>query len=77
MASDDMMINELQRMWKEIFVAKFEALYRHLPGAIRENHKTLSQKSRFQLRDLNSGFPEYESQAVGREVRWINSFRNV
>jgi hypothetical protein len=31
--------NELENMWEEAVVAKFTALFRHLPGRIQENHE--------------------------------------
>jgi hypothetical protein len=39
-ASKDRKINELERMWKEAFVAWFKIVYRNVPGGTEEKHKT-------------------------------------
>jgi hypothetical protein len=35
------MNNELERVWKEVVVAKFKILFQHLPGGTEENHEKL------------------------------------
>jgi hypothetical protein len=39
MASNDRMINELERIWDEAVMAKFEAPYRTLPRVPEESHE--------------------------------------
>jgi hypothetical protein len=39
------MSNELQGMWKEEVMAKFDVLLWHLPGGTEENHQNLSHFS--------------------------------
>jgi hypothetical protein len=50
------MNNELERIWKEVVMAWFKVLFKHLPGETEENHD-----SWYQGLDLNPGALEYET----------------
>jgi hypothetical protein len=40
--TNDRIISEMQRVWKDVFVAYFRALSKHVPGKAEENHENLS-----------------------------------
>jgi hypothetical protein len=61
--------DKLQRMWKEAAVASFKALFWHLPGGIEENHKKLSQDSRYPGQHLNPIHPAYEAGVITTRPR--------
>jgi hypothetical protein len=50
--------NELERIWKEVVIAKFKVLLWHLPVWTEEN---LSQDSQSLDPDLNPGPPKYKA----------------
>jgi hypothetical protein len=54
------MNNKYERVWKNVIVAQFNVLFRHLPAELRETTQILSQDSRSPGRDMNPGFAEYE-----------------
>ena len=37
-------ISELARMWKDLFIVRFQALYQQLSEVTEENHETLSEQ---------------------------------
>jgi hypothetical protein len=47
------MINEWERMKKDVFVAHFKALFQHFLLGTKKKDKTLSQESHFLGQDLN------------------------
>jgi hypothetical protein len=60
-----LMNNELERMWKEMVMAQFTALSKHLPGGTRKTTKRpCSQDSQPLSQDLNQRPPEYEAGAL-------------
>jgi hypothetical protein len=62
--SDDRMINELERIWKETLVAYSGYSTEILPNGLRKTKKTLSQGSQSPGRDSKSALPEYKSIAL-------------
>jgi hypothetical protein len=50
--------SELEKMWKEVVMAKFKVLSWHIPGGTEEIHKNLSQDSQCPSRNLNPVPPE-------------------
>jgi hypothetical protein len=54
----------VERVLKEAIVAKFNVLYRHLPGEIDENHENISYDSWSLDRDSNSRPGEYEAAVL-------------
>jgi hypothetical protein len=67
-SSDYTMSNELERMWEEILVAKFE-IPGHFPGGTEDNHKiNLGEDSQFPNWDLNLGPPKY---GTGMPATWL------
>jgi hypothetical protein len=55
-----------QRSWHD-----FKVISQHSLGGTEENHKSLSQDSRFPGRDLNSVSPEYEAGVLTSQPRCL------
>lgn len=56
------MINEMERMWKEVIMACFKELSQHLPERTEENHFSWYRWSLGS--DLNPGPPKYEGRVL-------------
>ena len=59
------MIDELERIWKEAVVGKFEVIFRNVSGVSEVATKSLSQGNR--LPDLKPGF-------IGSKVTTVRSY---
>jgi hypothetical protein len=55
------MINELERIWNEMFVALFKEQSQCKPGTTEENRENLSPDGWSSGRDFNPGPPEFEA----------------
>jgi hypothetical protein len=67
--SNDRVINELGRVWKETIVALFNVLYQHMPWRDSGKPKNLRQDSRSPGRDLNPGLPQYDTGVLITQLR--------
>jgi hypothetical protein len=60
--------NELERMWKEVMMEKFEVVCQHCLEGQRKSKKNFCQGSLSLGHDLNPGPPKSKSRSANREL---------
>jgi hypothetical protein len=58
--------NELERMWKEVMMEKFEVVSEHCWEGLRKRKKNFGQDTLSLNHDLNPGPPESKSRSANR-----------
>lgn len=67
-ASDDDMINDLEKIWKEAVAVWLKALSRHLSGQLRNAMKIISQANRLRV-EISPGISRILSMVLSSRPR--------